>query len=94
MLSSIENHYERLVAARISELLAERGETFDAGYFDDLACVALNYLPPRYVRHSIDFASHQSDEERSRMAEEVADAVAFAFETTRRRRTPRTHEED
>lgn len=90
MLSTIENYYERLVVNRIREVFSERGELLDPTYFDDLACVALNYLPPRYVRYSIDLASHMSDEEQASMAQEVADAVTYAIETTRRRQEQRT----
>lgn len=89
MLSTIENYYERLVVDRIREVFTERDELLDPAYFDDLACVALNYLPPRYVRYSIDLASHMSDEEQASMAQEVADAVSFAIETTRRRQEQR-----
>jgi len=89
MLSTIENYYERLVVDRIREVFSERDEELDPGHFDDLACVALNYLPPRYVRYSIDLASHMSDEEQASMIQEVVDAVAFAIETTRRRQEQR-----
>lgn len=89
MLSTIENYYERLVIDRIREIFTERGEELDPNYFDDLACVALNYLPPRYVRYSIDLASHMSDEEQASMTQEVQNAVTFAIETTQRRQEPR-----
>ena len=89
MLSSIGNYFERLVMERIRDTLDEHGTPLDAEYAEDLACVALNYLPPRYVRHSVDLASHLSDAEQRNMQEEVSDAVNFAIATTRRRKKVR-----
>ncbi len=85
MLSSIGNYYERLVMECLHDAIKER-DAFDVGDFDDLACVALNYLPPRYVRHAIDLSSHLSDAEYKIMREEVLDAVSFAIATTHQRR--------
>ena len=31
----------------------------------DVACVALNRLPPRYIRHEVDFAFYLSERERT-----------------------------
>jgi hypothetical protein len=89
MLSTIGNYYEHLVMECLREALEQRQEAIDDDYLDDLACVALNFLPTRYVRHSIDLASRLSDEERRAMREEVADAVSFAFTTIQGRRKDR-----
>ena len=94
MLSSIGNYYERLVMERIHDALDENGNTFDAASVEDLACVALNYLPPRYVRHSVDLAAHLSDAEHRNMREEVSDAVSFAIATTRRRHEIRDRDQE
>ncbi|MBK1642448.1 competence protein ComFB [Chromatium okenii] len=92
MLSTITNYYERLVLERLHELLLPDGTEFDADYVDDLACVALNYLPPRYMRHGVDFASHLTDAELRQIQDEVIDAVGFALMTTQRRTTGREAE--
>ncbi|AFL72423.1 late competence development ComFB family protein [Thiocystis violascens] len=89
MLSSIGNYFERLVMERIHGVLGENGSEFDTTYIEDLACVALNYLPPRYVRHAVDLASHLSDSDHRNMREEVSDAVNFAIATTQRRQGAR-----
>ncbi|WP_295399180.1 late competence development ComFB family protein [uncultured Thiocystis sp.] len=89
MLSSIGNYFERLVMERLHDTLDENGNPLDAEYAEDLACVALNYLPPRYVRHSVDLASHLSDADQRNLLEEVSDAVNFALATTRRRQKVR-----
>ena len=94
MLSSIQNYYERLVMESIQDILEGRDgmpdpHACDPEYLEDLACVALNRLPPRYVRHSVDLASHLDDEERRLMQERVAEAVGQAIETIARRRASR-----
>ncbi len=89
MLSSIGNYYERLVMECIHETLAQSGDTPDPDYTEDLACVALNNLPPRYIRHSVDLASHLGDDERRAMDQAVADAVNLAIATITRRRQAR-----
>ena len=46
----------------------------------DVACVALNRLPPRYIRHEVDFAFYLSDKERANTERAISEAVNFAFE--------------
>ena len=48
---AIDNFYERLVVDAIE---ATREESDTADYLTDVMCVALNRLPTRYYRHSID----------------------------------------
>ena len=75
---SLENYYRRLV---IEHLISEYGESSLAqmpGALEDVACLALNQLPPRYVRHSIDTAFYLSMEERQEMARLVKESVEQA----------------
>jgi hypothetical protein len=46
----------------------------------DVVCVALNRLPPRYIRHNVDFSFYLSDKERVESERAVHDAVHYAFE--------------
>jgi hypothetical protein len=41
--------------------------------------VALNRLPPRYIRHEVDFAFYLSERERSDSDRQVQEAVDYAF---------------
>jgi len=78
--SSLENYYQQLVVQR---LMQEYGETEVAaipGALEDIACLALNQLPPRYVRHSIDTAFYLSVEEQQEMVRAVEIAVERAYE--------------
>ena len=71
--ADIKNFYENLV---IEEVHArnESGK-FDANDLEDIACVALNHLPPRYYRHSVDMVFYLSREELSEMRQKVKTAV-------------------
>jgi hypothetical protein len=78
--TSIQNHNEDAVCATV--LATAHGYPAVAGNSDllaDVACVALNRLQPRYIRHAVDFAFYMSDREREIYDKEIADAVEFAF---------------
>jgi Late competence development protein ComFB len=45
----------------------------------DVACIALNRLPPRYIRHSVDYSFYLSDGERERDENAMTEAVNYAF---------------
>ena len=51
----------------------------DPELWSDIACVALNNLPPRYVRHSVDMTFYLSTEEHIEMDERVSQAVRNAI---------------
>jgi len=77
---SIFNYYQRMV---YDHILAEYGESELAirpGALEDVACLALNQLPPRYVRHGLDTTFYISKEERQEMLNAVEAAVERAAE--------------
>ncbi|EMP56821.1 hypothetical protein MSNKSG1_03797 [Marinobacter santoriniensis NKSG1] len=81
---AIDNFYERLVADAIE---ATREQTDNADYLTDVMCVALNRLPTRYYRHSIDMMFYLADEELKDMKDKSLAAVraARAFVSEHRR---------
>lgn len=88
--SSIHNHHERAVfdavRAQAPEFpLAASSEDLLA----DVACVALNRLPPRYIRHEVDLAFYLTEKERGEVATAVDTAVRFAFEFVQARKAMR-----
>ena len=89
MFSTITNYYERLVFERLQTLLKEKEGGVDPEYMDDVACVALNRLPPRYVRHTVDLAFHMSDAEWEELLREVDTVVTEALAFTKRRHDSR-----
>ncbi len=80
ILDNIHNHYESLVYEEIQRCLAEKGSTFSDSALEDVACLALNHLPARYVRHSVDIAFYLTPKERADMDQQVRDAVAAALD--------------
>jgi hypothetical protein len=89
---SAHNHQEALVFARVMEVSARYPRL--AGSQDllvDAACIALNELKPRYIRHGVDLIFHLSDAERAECEAAVNAAVDAAFEmlNTARRKEPR-----
>lgn len=83
---SVKNYYETLVALEIREQLKENGSGEESDYSEDVACVALNKLPPRYVRHHVDLVYYLTDEEKMKMDNAVRIAVREAITFVNRHR--------
>lgn len=77
---NIHNYYEQLVIDKIMELTPKRPVDADENFLEDVACVALNHLPARYVRYDVDFVYYMTSDERNRMIEQIDNAVTFAIE--------------
>lgn len=76
----LHNYYEHLVLNYITENLTNPVEKRDADFLEDVACVALNQLPARYVRHHVDLAFYMPQQERLEMEQSVQRAVETARE--------------
>jgi hypothetical protein len=87
--TDIKNYYEDLVVFEILRQSAALGITRDE--YDDVACVALNKLPPRYYRHSVDIAFYISETEASEIEAKVAQAVADAAAFVRTQLGKKSH---
>ncbi len=87
---SVKNYYEILVAFEIQKQLKASGTSADNDYLEDVACVALNKLPPRYVRHHVDLVYYLTDDEKANMDNAVRTAVseALGFVSQHRSRSP------
>ena len=78
--SNVRNHQERAVFDAVQTQserypgLAGRDELMA-----DVACVALNRLPPRYIRHEVDLAFYLSGRERLDNERQLHEAVDYAF---------------
>jgi len=77
---SIRNYYEKLVLHAIRALPEGASTDENDDFISDVACVALNRLPSRYVRHNVDMVFYMTAEERLKMEQDVKSAVAFALE--------------
>ncbi|MBE0511219.1 MAG: late competence development ComFB family protein [Chromatiales bacterium] len=78
-IGSIHNYYESLVSEYLLED-ALKGEQMDQDFIEDVACLALNRLPARYVRHAVDMAFFLTTPERERMQQRVVEAVREAIQ--------------
>ena len=75
----IHNLQEQAVFSAIAEI-APTYPHFALDLMADVACVALNRLPQRYVRHTVDFAFYQTTLERENDKRAIDEAVRYAFE--------------
>jgi hypothetical protein len=74
------NHQETLEFARVTQLAPNYPDVAqNEDMLVDVACLALNMLKPRYIRHSIDAMAHISNAERAHEATAVEVAVLEAF---------------
>jgi competence protein ComFB len=76
-LGNVHNYYERMVLAELPRQLGER--MADVDFAADVACVALNHLPPRYIRHHVDMIFYLSPSENEEMQKKVEQAVTNAI---------------
>jgi Late competence development protein ComFB len=77
--SSVRNHHEQAV---FDAVLAQRSvyPAVAEAEMADVACVALNRLPARYIRHPVDFLFYLTERERAELDKAVRAAVKHAFE--------------
>jgi len=80
ILDNIHNHYEKLVFDEVLAHQTKLGASFEEEMLEDVVCVALNNLPARYVRHSVDIAFYLTVPEREQMDKLVRNAVKGAFD--------------
>jgi competence protein ComFB len=83
MDDNIHNWYERLVMKQLNSNLKLKSE-FTEESISDIACLTLNRLPPKYVRHSVDMSFYTSSVERAEMDERITAAITAAIEYVRK----------
>lgn len=78
-LDTVHNYYEHLVLDHIFQ--TDELATADVDLIADVVCIALNHLPPQYVRHDVDMTFCLSPAELediyNNVKVAVADAVGF-----------------
>lgn len=75
----ISNYYEQLVIDRLTLLSQQSDEPLSKTFLEDVACLALNRLPPSYVRHRIDKGARINDADYEAMMSDVAKAIDDAI---------------
>lgn len=85
----IHNYYERLVFEEVMRRAVSRDD-FTTDMLADVACVALNRLPARYVRHDVDLMFYLTEQERHSIEQAMEEALSFAFQFVRERAVKRS----
>lgn len=93
---SVHNYNEQAVIDLVMTHVRDHEEpwTSQPELVADVVCVALNRLPPRYIRHNVDFVFYQTDAERLAFEKLVTDAVTFALNFVRVRQQARLNRLD
>ena len=82
----VHNYYERLV---FEEVAARAHHTeyhdFTPDMLSDVACLSLNRLPARYVRHDVDLMFYLTEQERHAIERSLEEVLAYAFTVVRER---------
>jgi hypothetical protein len=77
LLDNIRNYYETKVLEELEILL--EGRSMEEDTLIDIVCVALNHLPPRYIRHEVDMIYYLSPVEYQEIRDKVRNAVKAAM---------------
>ena len=83
---NINNYFEKLVLDEIQRMRNEDQLENDTDFLSDIACVALNQLPARYVRHNVDMVFYMTLDERKQYQEVVEEAVLMAVDYVKKHR--------
>jgi len=78
LLDNIQNYYETLVIEALAKEV--EGLDMDEDVLTDVLCIAINHLPPRYIRHEVDMAYYTSPVERQEGLDKAKKAVFDALE--------------
>lgn len=76
---TVHNYYEKQVFDEILIQASKLELPLPPDSLEDAACLALNKLPPRYVRYEVDTTFFLSSEERAAIYSEVTRLVSEAL---------------
>ncbi len=77
---SISNYYEQLVVDSITKTVATPDDVEHDDFVLDIACIALNKLPAKYIRHNVDMVFYTDNDERVEMLKSVENTVKDAYD--------------
>lgn len=82
----VHNYYERLVFEEVARWAQDEAYSqFTSDMLADVACLALNRLPARYVRHDVDLMFYLTERERSDIEQSLEKVLQFSFGFVRER---------
>jgi len=74
---TVHNHHEHLVYDAVSAIAPRFPNLQDPQLLADVACVALNRVPPRYIRHHVDLAFYLTAKEHAAAARLTAGGLSI-----------------
>jgi len=77
---TISNYYEQLVIDNITKNVVVPSDVVHDDFVLDIACIALNKLPARYIRHNVDMIFYTESSERDEMLNSVDSTVKEAYD--------------
>ena len=78
--TSVHNTHEKAVFAAVTAAAVRYpGIADDPELLADVACVALNRMPPHYIRHRADLAFFTTEKERQAIRRNIDESVDFAY---------------
>ncbi len=77
LLDNIQNYYETLVIESLASQI--EGQDIDEDRLTDVICIAINHLPPRYIRHEVDMVYYTSPIEMQEIRDKADAAVKNAL---------------
>jgi hypothetical protein len=78
LLDNIQNYYETLVIESLAKQV--KGQNIDEDVLTDIICIAINHLPPRYIRHEVDMVYYTSPIEMKEIHDKADEAVKNALD--------------
>lgn len=85
----VHNYYERLVFEEVARWAQDPSRShFTSDMLADVACLALNRLPARYVRHDVDLMFYLTEQERNAMEQSLMQVLEFSFGLVAERTAP------
>lgn len=79
-IDDVKNYYEKFVFEEMNTSLVQNNKVNENNLLKDIACIALNKLPPKYIRYSVDAEFYLSKEERRTIEKNVKKAVSDAYQ--------------
>ena len=86
---AVHNHHEQAVFDAVNAGALAYPDLANKNLLTDVACVALNRIAPKYIRHDVDFSFYLNNTDRSDNERLIAEAVIFAFEFVQARNAMR-----
>ena len=78
LLENVRNYTEERVIDYVINIFAPDSGVSDRKYLEDVACIALNQLKPKYYRDSISLHYFTSTKEELELRKNIEDAVKMA----------------